>query len=68
MAYTAAAEQVLDEPLPVGLGLRVSVPDMNKVSSPPGLLTASLTAQPPKTGPDGLCEFDQLSISQVRVQ
>jgi ubiquitin-conjugating enzyme E2 Q len=100
IAYAAAAENVLDEPLPIGMGLRVKVPDLPKAppnmqSQTPGWLPLFATppvvpigmgppatattlpgavGQPPATditaeklqvGTDGLCDFDDLSISQV---
>jgi ubiquitin-conjugating enzyme E2 Q len=53
-AYAAAAEKVLDEPLPTGMGLRVHVPE--KASS----------SNVVEVGLDGLCDFDDLDIHQVR--
>jgi ubiquitin-conjugating enzyme E2 Q len=76
IAYTAAADQVLDEPLPIGMGLRVPVPDPKRcVPVPPvnsqwALPNVSApapgpTACPPTPDPDGLCEFDELGILEV---
>lgn len=53
-AYAAAAEKVLDEPLPTGMGLRVRIPE--KASS----------SKVVQVGSDGLCDFDDLDIHQVR--
>jgi ubiquitin-conjugating enzyme E2 Q len=93
ITYAAAAENVLDEPLPIGLGLRVPVPDVqvppNTQGQSPAWLylggvpmplagpTATFQAgygHPPvmdkttnkiQVGTDGLCDFDDLSISEV---
>lgn len=50
LAYVAAAEGVLDEPLPRGMGLRVRRP-------------ANATVQ---VDDDGLCELDLLDLRDVR--
>lgn len=69
----------MDEPLPVGLGLRVPVPDAGSPTTPltqfgmHALLAP--TAPPPVPAPvtsviigqDGLCDFDELSLLQVRL-
>lgn len=52
LAYSAAAGGVLEDPLPVNLGLRVKPPKSS--FSTPGL------------GMDGLCDFDALDIVGVR--
>jgi hypothetical protein len=71
IAHSAAAEGVIDEPLPVGMALRVPLPDMSKILGPPTLFSL-LTPQPviqsgtAVAGPDGLCDFDDLSLIQVR--
>lgn len=49
LAYVAAAEGVLDEPLPRGMGLRVRPPANAKV----------------QIDDDGLCEFDLLGLQDV---
>jgi ubiquitin-conjugating enzyme E2 Q len=53
LAYSAAAGGVLEDPLPVNLGLRVRPPR-----------TGSIT---PGIGADGLCDFDALDIIGVRM-
>lgn len=80
IAYTAAADQALDEPLPTGMGLRVPVPDLKKsvpvapVNSLPrwshpniGISATPLvpTAHSLTPGPDGLCDFDEMDILEV---
>ena len=50
LAYVAAAEGVLDEPLPRGMGLRVRRPAKADV----------------RVDDDGLCEFDSLDLRNVR--
>ena len=71
----------MDEPLPVGLGLRVPPPtpsSSESTSSPqpmlyhPGNTTSpavSTPAVPTKINisEDGLCEFDELDLNQVRI-
>jgi len=52
LAYSAAAGGVLEDPLPVNLGLRVRAP-----KNDPG------TFWP---GTDGLCDFDALDLTGVR--
>ena len=61
----------MDEPLPVGLGLRVRVPAQHAANavgpfyySPPQVPPGPQKS--PVVGPDGLCEFDDLDIWQVR--
>lgn len=81
LAYTSARENVLSDPLPIGLGLRVPPPDADKMAllrktisvapnpmAMPGVATSA--APPEKNQPvavdeDGLCEFDKLDIWQV---
>ena len=73
IAYTAAADHSLGEPLPLGMGLRVPVPDARKcVETPtyswvhPGTpAVAAPVHVPPTPGPDGLCEFDEMGILEV---
>ncbi|KII84929.1 hypothetical protein PLICRDRAFT_116954 [Plicaturopsis crispa FD-325 SS-3] len=57
IAYTAACERVLDHPLPVGLGLRVSLPQPSATDTKP----------PPEMGTDGLCDFDELDKTQMQI-
>lgn len=76
----------MDDPLPVGMGLRVPQPDSNKIppaphSYFPGMavlpgMPAQVLPQPTvpvqqkqfTPGPDGLGDFDDLTVSQVRFQ
>ncbi|KAG6857552.1 hypothetical protein H0H87_000151 [Tephrocybe sp. NHM501043] len=76
IAHSAASEQVLSDPFPVGLGLRVPVPDASHI--PPKLPVArglqyaqpapkaQRNNSPPNIGPDGMCEFDELSVPLMR--
>lgn len=76
LAHVAASEGALEEPLPVGMGLRVPVPKVS-ASTPAqhpvyhvGVhgTTAPPPLEPPRAcvvGPDGLCEFDELALVQV---
>ncbi|KAE9407147.1 hypothetical protein BT96DRAFT_1014269 [Gymnopus androsaceus JB14] len=81
ITYLAAMEGVLDEPLPIGMGLRVPVPDTSKILAPPpnhgfrfGAAAISVgttvgTATPTASTPvvvDGLCDFDALDKQQMR--
>ncbi|KIJ62454.1 hypothetical protein HYDPIDRAFT_30416 [Hydnomerulius pinastri MD-312] len=50
LAYTAAADQVLDEPLPRGMGLLVPRPAGSVIQVDDG----------------GLCQFDSLSVQEMR--
>lgn len=50
LAYSAAAGGVLEDPLPVNLGLRVKPPK---------------TGSTPRIGEDGLCDFDALDTIGV---
>jgi hypothetical protein len=76
IAYTAAADQSLGEPLPLGMGLRVPVPDPRRCFAPPvaSMWTHMAGAAPavpapvrvtPVPGDDGLCEFDEMGILEV---
>lgn len=76
----------MDDPLPVGMGLRVPRPDSNKIPPAPHSYLASMPVAPgmpvqylPQPvvpvqekeftpGPDGLGDFDDLTVSQVRFQ
>ena len=53
LAYSAAVGGVLEDPLPVNLGLRVKPPRTGSVAA--------------ALGPDGLCDFDALDITGVRM-
>jgi ubiquitin-conjugating enzyme E2 Q len=75
MAYCAAQEGVLDDPLPIGLGIRIPMPTA-AVKQPPKPHTATLyPQQPPSSEPvkpppaldaNGLCDFDDLNKQQMR--
>lgn len=71
MAYTAAADQCLEDPLPVGMGIQVSPPDPARCIAPlyrvaPGQVAVNPLARVmPVTGPDGLCDFDDLGLLEV---
>lgn len=81
LAYTSARENVLSDPLPIGLGLRVPPPDADKMAlvrktilvapNPMAMPGATTPVAPPeKSQPvvvdeDGLCEFDKLDVWQV---
>jgi ubiquitin-conjugating enzyme E2 Q len=83
ITYIAAAEGVLDEPFPIGIGIRVPKPDITKVLQAPTtnahLLNvpgatgvAQQPAPPPPrrdvfVGNDRLCDFDELSPQEVSV-
>ncbi|KAJ3717151.1 hypothetical protein C8R42DRAFT_724779 [Lentinula raphanica] len=80
ITHSAAAENVLDEPLPIGMGLRVPLPDPTKVRAAPPNTTilnqieaaAPTNSPPPQAqnqpviGSDGLCDFDELEPQQMR--
>lgn len=73
LAHSAAAEQVLDDPLPTGLGLRVPLPDSSDIQEPArniyGTVPVPQNPHPPvqiAIGPDGLCDFDDLNLQMVR--
>lgn len=72
MAYSAAAEGSMDDPLPVGMGLRVPVPSSSIAAPPPnmyGTVQAPVEDGPTQVfvGNDGLCDFDVLSKGHVRL-
>jgi ubiquitin-conjugating enzyme E2 Q len=77
LAYNAAAEGVMDKPLPTGLGLRVPLPDSRAqpgsvaplylrggVTLPPADL--DIPTKPLTRGRDGLYDFDAMNVHQVR--
>ncbi|KAG6813798.1 hypothetical protein H0H92_007210 [Tricholoma furcatifolium] len=80
LAHSAATEQVLNDPLPIGLGLRVPLPDANRIPGSPrssaftgsGVpFTPTSTSQGSSLtsvsiGPDGMCDFDALSLPMMR--
>lgn len=66
IAHSAASEGVIDETLPIGMALRVPRPDMSKVLAP----STSSSPDLPGTafvGSDRLCDFDDLSLPEMRV-
>lgn len=69
MAYTAAADQCLEDPLPVGMGIQVVRPDPARCFAPVHrgqvITPNSLSHVPPVPGPDGLCDFDELGLLEV---
>lgn len=73
IAHSAASEGVIDEPLPIGMALRVPLPVISKVLLPATLpypFPGSPQPQPTEPsnavmGPDGLCDFDDLNLQQV---
>lgn len=76
ITHSAAAEGVIDEPLPIGMALRVQLPDVSELAAPPvSFLSivpqqATAPAQPGTAvvGPDRLCDFDDLSLPQVSIE
>ncbi|KAJ7825229.1 hypothetical protein B0H14DRAFT_3468718 [Mycena olivaceomarginata] len=79
LCYSAAAEGVLDEPLPRSMGLRVPPPDKARITTTPvnnyqmyqnpGAANAAATvpAANYQVGLDGLVEFHQLPVEHMRV-
>ncbi|KAJ7579700.1 hypothetical protein C8J56DRAFT_963387, partial [Mycena floridula] len=69
MAYSAAAEGVMDDPLPIGLGLRVPLPG-TAIATPAfdrgGAAPTPDEIKAPHIAADGLCEFDELGRGQMR--
>lgn len=63
----------MEDPLPIGLALRVPLPTGSIVAQNHNYYsntTPAVTDETPKTftpGPDGLCDFDDLTIGQVRI-
>ncbi|KAK0467149.1 uncharacterized protein EV420DRAFT_1507476 [Desarmillaria tabescens] len=82
LTYSGAAEGVLDEPLPIGMGLRVPIPDKSLIVHPstlrgagypgafPGTVFETPSLSTPRREPvadnHGLCDFDDLDILQMR--
>ncbi|KAI5891455.1 uncharacterized protein SCHCODRAFT_02629145 [Schizophyllum commune H4-8] len=70
LAYSAAVEQVLDDPLPKHLGLRVPVPNNGDIRAPPPMRgvvqTQPVALAVVQPDADGLCEFDKLEVPQMR--
>ena len=67
-AYAAAADQVLGDPLPTGMGLRVPPPDPKEyrpIQYGYGAQSHTSTRVPPAAGSDGLCDFDEMNIMEV---
>jgi ubiquitin-conjugating enzyme E2 Q len=66
----------MDEPLPIGMALRVPLPDSAKVAAPVQNYyygaTQQTVVQPaslePDPGPDGLVDFDDLSLPMVCIK
>jgi len=64
----------MDKPLPVGLGLRVPLPSTVAVANSVAIAQNWYSTVPPpveetpkelQPGPDGLCDFDDLTLAQV---
>ncbi|KAF8151436.1 hypothetical protein B0H34DRAFT_727589 [Crassisporium funariophilum] len=79
LAYVSASEGAMDDPLPVGLGLRVphplslSVVEQTRSETlsfgmvvPGPVPVAPVDSRLPAAGPDGLVEFDELDLPQMR--
>ncbi|KAF9481500.1 hypothetical protein BDN70DRAFT_876298 [Pholiota conissans] len=78
LAYVSANDGAMEDPLPVGLGLRVPYPThVVPQAQQPNIgmhhsIQATQTVVEPQTpkdvvkGPDGLCDFDDLSLPQMR--
>ncbi|KAF7329967.1 UBIQUITIN-CONJUGAT-2 domain-containing protein [Mycena kentingensis (nom. inval.)] len=77
LTYSAAAEGVLDQPLPVGMALRVPLPDKSRVQAAPQTAYGAHFNQPQpqvstdlpagfKAGVDGLVDFDVLPVPYMR--
>ena len=59
----------MEDPLPVGLGLRVPLPTTT-TSQSSNPFCIPVVSTPPKAinvAADGLCEFDELDLIQVRI-
>ncbi|KAJ7641952.1 hypothetical protein FB45DRAFT_1054322 [Roridomyces roridus] len=76
LAYSAASEGVIDDPLPVGMALRVPPPDQSRVVAAPVARFSHLGGVMPqqgavplstaKVGTDGLVDFDALPKEHMR--
>ncbi|KAJ7616173.1 hypothetical protein DFH06DRAFT_1107922 [Mycena polygramma] len=76
LTYSAAAEGVVDEPLPKGMALRVPPPDKARITAAPvnnyqlhmqqAAAAAPTTAVNYQVGLDGLVEFDLLPVEHMR--
>lgn len=72
MAYAAAAEGTMDDPLPIGMGLRVPLPAQSSIVAPPpsrgGLAPVpdAPSNRKPVVGNDGLVDFDDLDKPNMR--
>ncbi|CAK5263224.1 unnamed protein product [Mycena citricolor] len=78
LAYSAAAEGVLDQPLPVGMALKVPLPEQSRVVTAPVSNHVRGTQQPEtqSTSPvgvshykmdlDGLIDFDTMTVPHMR--
>ncbi|KAF8797821.1 hypothetical protein BYT27DRAFT_7204023 [Phlegmacium glaucopus] len=77
LAYASASDGAMDEPLPVGLGLRVPPPSSSGTSGlqqpPPYYVDNTIAVSAPSVpktftiSADGLCEFDELDLMQMRL-
>lgn len=74
LAFICAGEGVMDEPLPIGMGLRVPLPEVaTTLTQSPSYTGYYLNQQPPdpeipkdlQPGSDGLVDFDELTREQV---
>jgi ubiquitin-conjugating enzyme E2 Q len=66
----------MEEPLPIGMGLRVPMPSTFSAANPapqysyPGIPASAVVQETPKVlepGVDGLCDFDDLTLPQVHL-
>ncbi|CAA7264437.1 unnamed protein product [Cyclocybe aegerita] len=72
LAFCSASDGSMEDPFPVGLGLRVPIPSASagQYSAPTGVGYQNPQPVEPQRvitpGPDGLCDFDELSAPQMR--
>lgn len=75
LAYVSALENSMEEPLPIGMGLRVPIPSASDYIAPtPSYNAFGQSTQPAPVeiekellaGPDGMVDFDDLTLQQVR--
>ncbi|KAF8881664.1 hypothetical protein CPB84DRAFT_1817227 [Gymnopilus junonius] len=72
LAYVSASEGSMEDPLPIGLALRVPLPTGSILAQNQGYYAPNPAPEVPETlktlvpGPDGLCDFDDLSVGQMR--